>query len=249
MPLDRGLRFGMSVFETIAVHTGRRVFLREHMQRLRRAALELLEVDAGGLCDEAIAITEAGLRRAEGVLRIYITAGPGGLCDPCSEPAGFALFEECPVTAGPGAGRRIDFARAPFSPVPGGWKTGNYWQNIRALKEARHRGLDETVLLDWQGLVVGCACANLFAVQAGRLVTPALACGARPGVVREWIIARTGCGEVALTGDELVASEEIFFTNSRVGIAGVTSLAGKELEGSPFAESLARDYEFEVLRG
>ena len=31
---DRGFRYGMSVFESIVIHNGRPVFLREHLNRL-----------------------------------------------------------------------------------------------------------------------------------------------------------------------------------------------------------------------
>ena len=35
---DRGFRYGMSVFETVAIHRGRAVFLEAHLERLIRAA-------------------------------------------------------------------------------------------------------------------------------------------------------------------------------------------------------------------
>ena len=68
---DRGFRYGMSVFETLAVRQGRILFLDQHL-----AALKIACAAAGFRADgtEALSALE-GL--ADGMLRIYVTAGDG----------------------------------------------------------------------------------------------------------------------------------------------------------------------------
>lgn len=242
---DRALRFGMSVFETVAIQHGRPLFLNEHLMRLAGASQQLLSVDASLFCEAAKTLDlPAG---ESGVLRIYVTAGPGSLIEDCAHPHGFALFESSEVSSGPGHGLSLSIDRAPILPGPGGWKTGNYWPNLRALRSARRNGFDEAVMMNPVGEVVGCATGNLFCVIDGRLLTPSLASGARSGVIREWVIEHTGAEQTLVSMDELAHAEELFVTNSRLGIASIASLDGRTLPVTTHAGSLAAQYHEKIL--
>jgi len=240
---DRAFRFGMSVFETVAIHHGRPLFFEEHLMRLTKASKALLSVDASPFCQKAktLAIPDC----ESGVLRVYVTAGEGSLIDDCTHPKGFALFETSEISSGGGLSLRTD--RAPVLPAPGGWKTGNYWSNLRALQCARREGFDEAVLMNPAGEVISCATGNLFCVINGRLMTPALSSGAREGVIREWVLAHSTAEETILSTDDLAQAEEIFVTNSRIGIATVTVLDGRTLTTTAQANPLAADYREKIL--
>lgn len=243
---DRALRFGMSVFETIAVVSGRALFYREHLDRLGRAARNLLGAEMPEF--ERNPARELAAIAATGVLRIYVTAGPGGVSDPVPAPGAFALFESCAVEAGPGVGLRVALGRAPVVPPPGGWKTGNYWQNARARREALEAGCAEILVAGPSGAVTGASMGNVFAVMGGRLVTPSLDTGARPGVVRAWVLDQTSCSEEWLTFADFQRAEEIFLTNSRMGIARVTELDGRVLAQDAFTSDLSTRYRDEILQ-
>jgi branched-chain amino acid aminotransferase len=131
--------------------------------------------------------------------------------------------------------------------VPGGWKTGNYWQNLRALQSARREGFEEAAVAGVDGSVLGAATGNLFVVKDRRLLTPPVASGARPGVVRAWVIEQAGAQEFPLTFEDLLSAEEIFLTNSRLGIATVRSVESVPLATTAFAQALASDYREQVL--
>lgn len=242
---DRGFRYGMSVFETIAIAEGRPLFLVQHLGRLVRGAVELLGFDARAVAEAAARLPLATL--GTGVLRLYVSAGPGGPGDPVVAPAAGAMFEEAPVLAGPGTGVSLLLDAAIHCATPGGWKTGNYWANLRALQGARARGADEAVLFGPGGTAVGCACANLFVMHGGALLTPARACGARDGVVREWILGREHVEEALLQREDVLAADEVFLTNSRVGIAAVASVEGRLKTPFPTAERLAAAYASSIL--
>ncbi|MEX1118485.1 MAG: aminotransferase class IV [Terrimicrobiaceae bacterium] len=242
---DRAVRFGMSVFETLAIHRGRPLFLEEHLLRLAKGSRDLLSVDASPFCEAAQSLPLPD--RQSGILRIYVTAGTGGLDEVCASPNAFALFEETEIFSSSPQGLTVQTDRAPVLPVPGGWKTGNYWANLRALQSAKREGFDEAVLINPAGEVISCATGNLFCVLRGRLITPALSSGARDGVIREWVLAQTGAEESLLSIDDLAAAGEVFLTNSRLGIATVSSLDGRQLPPPIHAGPLAAAYREKIL--
>lgn len=241
---DRAIRFGMSVFETIAIHHGNPLFLDAHMDRLSRAAAGLMDVSIDALCAEARQVVQECVPEASGVVRVYVCAGEGGPLDPVDTPGGFVIAEECEVLAGPGGGLRAVIDAAPCVPAPGGWKTGNYWQNIRALRAAHATGFSDAVLTGPDGSVISFAMGNLFALSGNRWLTPPPACGARQGVVRGWVLENFPCEESPLTTDDLRSAESVFMTNSRTGISWVSELDGRPLTPGPipdFAARYARD--------
>ena len=85
---DRGFRYGMSVFETLAVCRGRKFFLEEHLQRLQRACAA---AEFSFPADLAVAL--AALTCDDGMLRIYVTAGDGGFSHPAEAVRTYALCD------------------------------------------------------------------------------------------------------------------------------------------------------------
>ncbi|WP_026381809.1 aminotransferase class IV family protein [Afifella pfennigii] len=58
-----------------------------------------------------------------------------------------------------------------------------------AARAALPEGSDEAMLMNERGEVCEGTISNLFLEDEGRLLTPPLACGLLPGVLREWLIA------------------------------------------------------------
>jgi branched-subunit amino acid aminotransferase/4-amino-4-deoxychorismate lyase len=240
---DWGFRYGMSVFETMAVSEGKILFLKQHL-----AALKLACAEAGFRADQTEALGAlAGL--PDGLLRIYVTAGDAtavgssGSCRTFAyfEPAEFPRFEEVL------RGARIGIAREPRVPFLGGWKTGNYWPQVRALAAARARGLDEILILDVQRTVISAAMANVFFVFGGELRTPAVGIGARRGVIREWVREMRQVDESLLSLDEIEVADECFLTNSRLGVMPVAEIEGRRLPSRSRSEALPALYRERIL--
>ncbi|TSA31137.1 MAG: hypothetical protein D4R65_11625 [Verrucomicrobiaceae bacterium] len=223
LPLDdRAFRYGMSVFETVAVLQGRPLFLAEHLDRLARAAFDR------GWRDAILPALAPRIAGATGVLRLYLTAGPGGVCDPLAGSC-VSLFEESEVgTEFPPA--RVVSSSAPYLPGPGGWKTGNYWQNVDALVAARAQGADDALLFNPAGCLVSAGMGNIFLLVDGGWKTPALETGARDGVVREWVMKNLPVEASLLDMDSVARVTSGFLTNSRVGIRPITELNGRSLQ-------------------
>jgi branched-subunit amino acid aminotransferase/4-amino-4-deoxychorismate lyase len=240
---DRGFRYGMSVFETLAVRRGKILFLKQHLAALKSACGE-----AGFRAEntEALGALE-GL--PDGLLRIYITAGDGTTVAPSGSFRTFAFFEpaEFPGFEDVLRGARIGIAREPRVSFLGGWKTGNYWPHVRAFADARAQGLDEILVLDTQGVVISAAMANVFFAFGSELRTPAVRVGARRGVIREWIKEMTRVDESILLLEDIEGADECFLTNSRLGVMPVAEIEGRSLPSRSRGESLAALYREKIL--
>jgi branched-chain amino acid aminotransferase/4-amino-4-deoxychorismate lyase len=87
-------------------------------------------------------------------------------------------------------------------------------------------------MLNSQGLLAGCAAANLFWIRGDRLFTPALQCGVLDGVMRAQVLASAGSYgldpvECAEGPQALKMAEAAFVTNSLIGVRPVSSLGNR----------------------
>jgi len=247
---DRALRWGMSVFETVAIYDGRPLFLEDHLRRL-----ELAVFAAGGTWRavgliEAVRALVASASLDRGNLRLYALAGPGGVETPFAAEPILAIFEAMPF---PGAdevtkGLRVGISRAPLPSVLGGWKTGNYWMHVQTLAHARRQGLDEALVFDWGGALVSAAMANVCLRLEGHWHTPPRSSGARDGVVLAWVRRHRDVEEAALDFEAIARADEIFLTNSRLGVMPVAEIDGRLLPSQKAGGELAALYREEILR-
>jgi para-aminobenzoate synthetase/4-amino-4-deoxychorismate lyase len=87
-----------------------------------------------------------------------------------------------------------------------------------AFAQAATLGLDEVVLLNRRGRVADASRNSIFVERAGRLVTPPIAEGALPGVLRASLIAGGRALEGAVALDELRSASRWFLGNSLHGL-------------------------------
>lgn len=210
LPLtDRGLRFGMSVFETIGVRSGQALLFGKHASLLSSSTRKLLGVDFAPTCPP--------LDPADrGMLRIYVTAGDGGPADKVDESRVFALFE-------PLSGELPDWQTARLhpesvAPFAHGAKTGNYWMQCAAQSATRIAGFDHALLSDNDGHLLSGAMGNIFFVHEGLLCTPSSELAVRAGTMRDWVMTQEKVQEVRFKALDLDNVGEIFLTNSRLGV-------------------------------
>ncbi len=256
LPLtDRGFRYGMSVFESIRVWKNTPLYFAAHAERLRHACERCgFQID-----DTALASAEKLLREnGDGFARIYVTAGDGPTVAQASSLSPTAGFQ--PVVANNriavfiepreivsleihAHGYALALSPEPHRPLFGGLKTANYWANAHALGLARARRCDEALLFNSAGELISACMANVFVVCGGKIATSSLEAGARDGVIRAWICERREVEQRALTRADLAHADEIFLTNSWLGVMPVASLEDRPLESKLVATSLRVDYE------
>jgi 4-amino-4-deoxychorismate lyase len=236
LPLtDRGFRYGMSLFETVRVWNGRIEFWEQHRNKLTAAAVERDFPLAEKVFWRAADVLEAA--GTNGVARIYVTAGDGGPSAKVTAPRIFILLEA--RTPEPEDCWEIGFHdetyRAPF----GGLKTANYWFNADALATAKERKMDEALLFNDFAELVSACCANVFLVHGERISTPSRGSGCRAGVLRDWVIKRRKVEERRIRREDVVNADEIFLTNSWIGVMPVATLEGRPLGPRSIGQRLA----------
>jgi 4-amino-4-deoxychorismate lyase len=210
---DPSFRHGRGVFETLRVRDGRARFFLWHHENLCRAAQAL------GI-DWAPAKNIPEPPQGDGLWRWFLT------------PQGFWTDWEEGLAAVPPA-LRLATSRLVLSSAS--WeahhKTLSYLLHWQAREEARLHGADEALLGNEHGEAAGAAMANLFFRSGGIWHTPDTDCGCRAGVVRRWVLEKSGLrvetGRHPL--ERVAAADEIFLTNARIGVCPVTAVDGREV--------------------
>ena len=249
---DRGFLYGDSVYEVVRTYGFRPFELDAHLARLTHSASRIglaLPWDVHRVSTE-VARTLEGSRggdlpdpeaapwnRAERTVRIVMTRGSGDLgLDPSYAVAPTAIVIVHPLAGPPESAYRdgvsaciVGVPRAAPTAADPSAKTGLHLPHVLAVREARLHGAYEALLTDGTGQVTEGASSNLFAVRAGRIVTPPLGAGILEGVTRGVVlrIARSlgvATEETRLSAGELEAAEELFITSTVREILPVTRL-------------------------
>ncbi len=240
LPLtDRGFRYGMAVFESLRVAGGVGEFFEQHLARLAQACGETeFVIEDAALRAAATLFQNAG---CDGFARLYVTAGDGSPTAPATHPRLFVFVED---RVAPDADDAWELALhdETYHALFGGLKTANYWFNTHALAAARRRGFDEALLFNDRAELVSACCANVFLRHGDRLSTPARSSGARAGVIREWVIARRKVEERRLRREDVTGADEIFLTNSWLGVQPVATLEGRPLGPRSVGPKLAAEF-------
>ena len=244
-PRDRGFLLGDGVFETLPAIAGRLFRLADHLARMGRGA-DLLGLPApprgADMTDAALATLAAnGLAHDDASLRITYTRGPGprGLL-PRSTPettllitAAPAMPTPRPATAMVSSQRRNE--HAPSARI----KCLAYLDNVLARREAAQAGADEGLMCNSGGALACASAANLFVVEDGVLLTPAIEQGALPGITRAVVIELAGAAgiaveETSIAPERLGRAAEAFLTNSLIGVRPLVAVDGRTIgDGAP----------------
>ena len=235
---DRGFQYGDGIFETLAVANGEPLLWDLHMRRFFRGASrlgivapaeELLRREAWQVCRGA----------GRGVLKIILTRGGSG--------RGYAPSTDAVPTRTVGllpwpdypAGYRADGVSAQFCHnlitrhnILAGLKHLNRLEQVLARAELKN-GCAEGLMLDENGHVIEGTMTNLFIASRGALKTPDLSRSGVEGVMRGLVLERAAslsldCRVAALKREDILDADEVFLTNSLIGVWPVQRLEARE---------------------
>jgi branched-chain amino acid aminotransferase len=243
--LDRGFLYGDSVYEVMRTYGGRPFEVDRHLARMERTAqrIDLSLPPRETIVRELLRTLEAA-GNPESYARIVISRGTGefGLSPFLARGHRMVVIVR-PLIVPPEEqyerGLQMAIAKTRRNPpqaLDPALKTGNYLNNILALREAHEAGADDAILLDLRGRVTEGTTSNVFFVQRGVLVTPPLALGMLEGVTRaifigiareEGFILR----EEPHGPEALAAADEVFMTSTLREAMPVTSLVFLESGG------------------
>lgn len=235
---DRGFRYGMALFETIRVQEGVPQFVSEHLDRLRLACFRrefAFDLRAFSHVDAVLRTTNLS-----GVARLYVTAGDGTLTAPPAHCRIILMLETRDPEQRESFG--LTMCERPFQPLFGGLKTANYWGRIDALEVAQHSGFDEALIFNESGELISASMANVFLVHGDRIRTPILACGARDGVTRAWVMERTNAIETSLFPIDVLEADEVFLTSSWIGVMPVHGINTNAVKSSAIGMALRQEW-------
>ncbi len=246
---DRAIHYGDGLFETIAVRDGRIEYWQRHMQRLASGCqrLNMPTPDAALLLNEARQVI--GNAR-QGVIKIIISRGDGGRGyrpSQSAQPRRICAFYPWPQYPHDYAqqGIMLTVCKTPLglNPALAGIKHLNRLEQVMGRSEWSGETVAEGLMLDIHGNVIEGTMSNLFFVRHGQLHTPGLANSGVAGIIRDVMMdccqqLNTPVHQNDYQLDEVVVADELFVTNSVIGVWPVKQLAEKTYRIGPLTQQL-----------
>ncbi len=248
---DRGLLYGDGVFTTLRVHAEKPLLLDQHLRRIHRDCdrLAIPRPDQETLGSEIHAASQ-GVER--GIVKVIVTRGAGG--------RGYRIPHDIVPTRivqrhvwpdfsadfwSDGVRLKICATTLSENEVLAGVKHLNRLEQVLARSEWSGTDFQDGIVCARSGAIIETTSANLFLVTGQALVTPALThCGVR-GVVRHTVIELArGLGlpveERDVAAEEIRRADEIFITNSVIGVWPVREVESTRLRNHEITRRLMR---------
>jgi len=232
---DRGFQYGDGLFETIEIINETPVFLEQHLQRLDIGCQRLLipTPDLAILRKEAFQLAR---NNTHAVLKLIVSRGSGGrgYRQPNSiHPTRLFSLHPYPDYSEEFIEQGINAffcsTRLGINPSLAGIKHLNRLEQVLARAEWCAPELHEGLMLNCQGDVIEGTMSNVFLVKNNDLYTPEITqCGVK-GVVRDIVITlakehQIPVIETILSQEDVYTADELFITNSVIGIWPVKQL-------------------------
>jgi len=237
---DRGLHYGDGLFETMLLEGGRPQLLSLHLDRLHQGCSRLGLPMPVELPEEIQRLLGEAGQPSRGVLKLILSRGlaPRGYRLPeLTRPTRVLLLYSAPDY--PAEHRRqgikVRLCRTRLSGTDplASLKHLNRLTQVLARAEWSDPAIGEGLMLDEDRRVVSGTMSNVFLAEQGRLCTPGLERQGVRGVMRrhllEQVIPELGLEAVTEEVDvpRLLAAEEVFLSNTLIGIWPVTALVGQ----------------------
>lgn len=215
---DEGYYFGLGAFETIAVENGSPQFLSQHYKRLGLALKFLnLSIDFSEIEEKVnMALAQKEMQEGRKVLKLTVST------------------ENIFVTTRSNTYQKEDYEKgfstaisnvrrnetSPFTYH----KTLNYGDCIMEKRRAKEMGIQEPLFLNTKGELAEGATTNLFFIRDNQITAPPLSCGMLPGIIREYLYSAYTIKEQIILPEDIGEFDEMFLTNSLLGIMPVCKL-------------------------
>lgn len=246
---DRGFQYGDGLFETIEVLNGKPLFLKQHLQRLFQGCRKLLipPPEISILSKEAFLISQHSNRA---VLKLMVTRGSGGRGyrqpDNILPTRLFSLhpFPEYPeIYKIQGIAARFCEIRLGLNPFLAGLKHMNRLEQVMARSEWDSDEIQEGLMLDINGHVIEGTMSNVFLVKNNILYTPEIELCGVTGIIRNIVIQLANNNQISfiektITQEAINNADELFISNSIIGIWPIKRIADKQYKIGPLTKQL-----------
>ncbi len=248
---DRGLQYGDGLFETMAFRAGTVEFLDAHLARLvdgcRRLGIEFAQAEQ--LSNELDIVCQS-LADNDAIIKVIITRGSGGRGYlAASDVVPTRIISTHPLPTYPSnysqSGVKVRLCRHTLSEntALAGIKHLNRLDQVLARNEWHDTGIAEGIMLDQADNVIEGTMSNVFVVKAGQLLTPKLDKSGVSGIMRGQILLlaselNISVLETKLHIDDFRTADEIFISNSVIGIWPVSNVEDTSYEVGPLTRNL-----------
>ena len=230
---NRAFNYGDALFETLKIENSKINFLEDHYFRLmasmRMLRMEIplnftMEFFEGELLKTA---TQNNLENAR--VRLTVYRKDGGLYNPTNNQIDY-LIEVSPLISLVKETYSVDIFKDYYlnSDILSTIKTTNKITNVLASIYASENGFDNCILVNEKKHVVEAINGNIFVVKGNKIKTPPITEGCIKGIIRKKLLEMVSKSddytieEVEISPFELQKADEIFITNSIVGIQPIT---------------------------
>ncbi len=252
-PYNRGLLYGDAVFETMRCINGKLIFWEDHYLRLM-ASMRILRMEIPmsftmeNLEEEMYKlISAANLGDRPARLRLTVFRKEGGKYLPTDSGVGFYAFAETlrdPFYLIKDGEYEVELYKDHFinADLISTLKTTNKLLHITGSIFAKENGYANCLLLNNKKSVAEALQGNLFLVKDNHIKTPPLEEGCLRGIIRKQLLEilkkldMYTFEEAAISPFELQKADELFITNTIMGIRPITKYRKKVYD-----DKVARD--------
>ena len=253
---NRGLLYGDALFETIRVVNGKVIFWEDHylslMSSMRILRMEIpMSFTMEFLEEQILMVLPTGVDTTSAVIRITVYRNNGGSYETESNEVSYIIDSD--ILANPYYILNEDSYEVELfkdyslsKNMLSNLKTTNRILNVVGSVYAKENGYNNCLLLNESKSIVGALNGNFFLVKDKVIKTPPAEDGCIKGIVRKKIldilnkIDTYECQEISVSPFELQQADELFITNSVVGIQTITKYRKKTYENKVAKDILGK---------
>ncbi len=239
---NRAFRYGDALFETIRLMQGEILFFEKHLSRLSRS-MDLLKMNPNddltfhNLYLSIRHLDQVNNLNGNGRIRLEVFRNDGGLYTPHGNDVSY-LIETSLVTNKEYVlndhGLKIELYTDIKKPVSrlSNLKSSNALYYVMAGLHKNNLKTGDCLVLNTDGRIAEAISSNIFLVDSGKVLTPALTEACVAGVMRENVIEhlqshRIPLIEKGITIEDLLKADEIFLTDVIHGMRWVSAFRTK----------------------
>ena len=240
---NRAFQYGDSIFETMHFFNDRILFIKDHLERLKKG-LDYLHLNnpegltLSGLNEMVLHLAEMNGISSNARARLTVFRDEEGFYTPAGNHSSYIItvnsIKEKDFVLNE-TGLILGLSTRVILPLNHheNNKTGNSIPYIRAGIFARENNLDDCLLLNANYKIAEAVSSNVFIIKSGEIITPPLYDGCIAGVMRKQLISflksqSIFIQEKSLGTQDIINSDEIFLTNVMQGIRWVGMYEGKK---------------------
>lgn len=227
----------LGVFETISIENGKAIFLEKHLERIENALIKMDINNKDFKSQVNISSIYEFLKSnpmSHGALKIIVT----------KDTIEFSKRENPYSPIDYERGFIVDYAKkirdesSPFTYV----KSINNSLNLLEKSEQKKIGIDEPIFLNSKGELTEGAVTNIFFVKQDKLYTPKIKCGLLDGILRGYLVNKYDVRETIILPEDISSFDEMFVTNSLMGIMPVNKLGINTFPVKTASKKLLNEY-------